>query len=133
MDGLNGEEPNESASRCTEYELGWLAGAEDREKGLLPKQYMGPCELPIRRGAEVIIPKGTEVEHRGSTRLTRRDVKVRLHDVNPGAPAYIDYWHSKREVIRPTVARVLWAGSGGYWSRADLSCVMNPHVGEESK
>jgi len=122
MDGLNGADPNESASRCDEYELGWLAGAEDRQNGFQAPAYFGLCELPIQRGAEVVIPKGTKIEHRGSVRESKRDSKVKLHDVYPGVPAYIE-WGSQK-VVRPTTAQVLWAGSGGYWSRASLADVM---------
>lgn len=124
MDGLNGADPDESASRCDEYELGWLAGAEDRQNGFQAPAYFGPCELPIRRGAEVVIPKGTKIEHRGIVRESKRDSKVRLHDVYPGGPAYVDYGHSGEKVIRPTAAQVLWAGSGGYWARASLADVL---------
>lgn len=127
MAGLNGEDPDESAARCEEYELGWLAGYEDREKGIKPDKYLGPCELPIRRGAEVIIPKGTLVKRGRESRATRRSYKVRLHDVYPGVPAYIE-WDSRRAVVRPTVARVLWAGAGSYWSEALLSDVVIPQV-----
>lgn len=132
MSGINGEDPDEEAAKCSEYELGWLAGYEDRGKGMLPQKYLGPCDLPIHRGDEVVIPKGTAVEHRGSTKVTRRDTKVTLHDVYRGMPAYIGL-DNRKVVIRPTDSQVLWAGSGGYWSRANLSDVLNPQAGEESK
>lgn len=129
MDGLNGQDPDESASRCEEYAQGWLAGAEDRQNGFEAPEYFGPCELPIRRGAEVVIPKGTAIEHRGTVREAKRNTKVKLHDVYPGLPAYIDYGHAGHKVVRPTAAQVLWAGSGGYWSRALLVDVMKGNQG----
>lgn len=127
MAGLNGEDPDESASRCDEYELGWLAGYEDREKGIRPSKYLGPCELPIGKGSEVTIPKGTEVKRGSKTQVTRRAFKVKLHDVYPGVPAYVE-WDSRKNVVRPTVARVLWAGAGSYWAEAILSAVV---IGDE--
>jgi hypothetical protein len=127
MAGLNGEDPDELDSRCEEYELGWLAGAEDREKGFQVPKYFGPCDLPIRRGAEVTIPKGTPVKRGRTVQVTRRAYKVKLHDVYPGSPAYVE-WDSRRAVTRPTAARVLWAGAGSLWAEAFLSDIV---IGEE--
>lgn len=128
MAGLNGENPDELDSRCEEYELGWLAGAEDRENGIQADKYLGPCELPIRRGAEVTIPKGTKVTRGRTVQVTRRAYKVRIHDVYNGVPAYVE-WDSRRAVIRPTAARVLWAGVGSLWAEAFLSDIT---IGEET-
>jgi hypothetical protein len=110
MAGLNGEDPDELDSRCEEYELGWFAGAEDREKGVRADKYLGPCDLSIRRGAEVTIPKGTPVKRGRVVQVARRAYKVKLHEVYNGAPAYVE-WDSRR-VTRPTAVRVLWAGAG---------------------
>jgi hypothetical protein len=123
MDGLEGEDPHETASKCEEYELGWLAGAEDREKGFQAPKYFGPCELPISRGSEVTIPKGTSVSRGREVHVTKRAYKVKLHDVYQGVPAYIE-WGNRSNVIRPTSARILWAGTGGSWSEALVSDIL---------
>lgn len=123
MAGLNGEDPDENAARSQEYESGWLAGCEDREKGIRPSKYLGPCEIPIRRKAEVTIPRGTKVTRGRKIQETRRSYKVRLHDVYPGNPAYVDY-RNQGVVVRPTEARVLWAGAGSYWAEANLGDVV---------
>jgi len=47
-------------------------------------------------------------------------------------PAYVS-WDGPRTVIRPTAAQVVWAGSGGYWSRANLVDILEPPVGDKSK
>lgn len=59
MDGLNGKEPT---SEYREYTDGWLAGTQDKESGFIPPKYFGPIDnLPLKRGDEVIIPKGTKI------------------------------------------------------------------------
>jgi|WetSurMetagenome_2_1015567.scaffolds.fasta_scaffold278089_2 hypothetical protein len=123
MAGLNGEDPDEMDSRCEEYELGWLAGAEDREKGFHAPKFFGPCELPISRGSEVVIPKGVKVIRGRVVSETKRAYKVRLHDVYNGVPAYVD-WGCHRVVVRPTAAKVLWAGTGSYWAEALLGDIL---------
>lgn len=124
MAGLNGEDPDENLQRLEEYEAGWLAGYEDREKGVQSSSFLGPVEeFPIKRNAEVVIPKGTQIQHRGKVTVAKRDYKVKLHDIYPGRPAYVE-WNDNRTVIRPTYARVLWAGAGGYWSEASLSDIL---------
>ena len=121
LDGIEGNDPT---STSTEYELGWSAGYEDREKGLKLRPYCGPVEnLPVKRGDTVTIRRITLV-HRsnGKTVEAKRNYKVTLHDVDQGRPAYVDYGHFvKPALIRPTIARVTWVGAGGYWSDCDLS------------
>lgn len=125
MAGLKGEEPS---SNLQDYEDGWLAGAEDREKlgsdPVLPK-YLGPCETPLKRGDEVSIPKGTTIStiYHG-VRKAGRTYTVKLHDVYPGMPAYRDYGYSSGVIIRPTAPKLVWPGTGGYWSEADLNEVL---------
>jgi hypothetical protein len=123
MAGLNGKDPDKDYSRSDDYESGWLAGVEDREKGVQANKYLGPCELPIQRGAVVTIPKGTSVSRGREVHVTKRAYKVRLHDVYNGVPAYIDF-RCQGTVTRPTAAHVLWAGSGGSWSEALLSDIV---------
>lgn len=126
MDGISGKEPDPELDRSDEYSKGWLAGASDREAGIAPPKFFGPCELPCKRGDEVTIPKGTTVSniHHG-VRKAGRTYKVKLHDVYPGVPAYIDYHHRSNPnedgVVRPTAPKLVWPGTGGYWSDADVN------------
>lgn len=39
-------------------------------------------------------------------------------------PAYRDYSSPGDKIKRPTPPRLLWAGTGGYWSEADLNEVL---------
>lgn len=135
MAGLKGENPDEAMAKSDDYSDGWLAGATERDRRLalgvaeseiVPK-YLGPCaELPLKRGDEVFIPKGTTVNtiHYGE-RHAGRAYKVKLHDIHPGMPAYRDFHSRDAAYIQPpTTPKLLWAGTGGYWSEADLNEVL---------
>ncbi len=101
----------ENAARCAT----WM-----RTKNVDAVAFIGPFRLnPFMRGQTVIVPKGTKVEHRGQVRETRRANRVVLASVDEG------YTHDDRG---PIVAspRIIWAGSGGYWSTVDLC--LNPHI-----
>jgi len=51
------------------------------------------------------------------TRTTGRTYKVKIHDFYPMAPAY--EYHG--EFKRPEPAKVIWPGTGGYWSEAAVA------------
>lgn len=133
MAGLKGENPDEVLAKSEDYSDGWLVGAEDRQRLLdllvpeaeiVPK-YLGPCtDLPLKRGDEVIIPKGTLIStiYHGE-RKAGRTYKVKIHDVYPGMPACRDY-HSAGRIQRPTAPKLVWPGTGGYWSEANLNEVL---------
>ena len=115
-------------------------------------------ELPIKRGQELTIPKGTLYHHRGELHETRRAYKVRVHSVLNGMSVCVGHIYkdghvnlnfmsrNDRETVeelygtsdlsqlwpRMTVRNnsiylpvsnpmVTWAGSGGYWSDADIN------------
>jgi hypothetical protein len=127
MAGIQGEDPNPELDFSEEYSVGWLAGAKDKEAGIIPPKYLGPVdELPCKRGDTVTIPKGTPVStiYHGE-RKAGRTYKVKTHDVYQGMPAYIDYHRGSNQnadhVVRPTAPEVIWPGSGGYWSRANVN------------
>ncbi len=119
LDGIEGKDPT---SKSDEYELGWLAGYEDREHGKKLAPFCGPVEtLPVKRGDTVTIPRMTPISYRGATKEAKRSYEVTVHDVSQGVPAYVDYGHFQEpKLVRPTMARVLWVGAGGYWSECDL-------------
>lgn len=122
LDGLEGKDPT---SKSDEYELGWLAGYEDKELGKKLAPFCGPVEkLPVKRGDRVTIPRMTVIRYRGESKEAKRSYEVEVNDVDQGVPAYVDYCHFQEPtLVRPTVARVIWVGAGGYWSSCDLADV----------
>lgn len=72
--------------------------------------------LPISKGQEVTIPKGTLVRTltKGSRRAGKT-YKVRVHHTLCG----MDSYHGKD----PLNPEVVWAGPGGYWSYCDINDV----------
>lgn len=113
LDGLRGTAPDPELQNLGEYAEGWLHGNEDRENGV-PDLFKDP-DPGLKRGATVKIPKGTRVHTVSSgERLTGRGYHVQIHDVYQVIPAYRD-----RTFIRPVPAKVVWPGTGGYWSTAN--------------
>lgn len=125
MRGLRGEDPEEGYHG--EYELGWLAGAEDRAAGKSDAAYLGFREdrdLPIKPGDTVTIPKGVVVKTIGKPpKPAGRTYKVRVDHILSGSNAYLEGNAFRREIVRPTSPKVRWAGTGGYWSEADINDV----------
>lgn len=117
MAGLRGEAPDPRLENASEYAEGWLRGQEDRSAGVDSNRFL---EAPsgLRRGAEVTIPKGTTVKtiYHG-VRSAGRTYKVKIHNVYDIVPAHIGY---DGKFVRPEPAKVIWPGTGGYWSEAAL-------------
>lgn len=121
MAGLQGQTPDPKLERSDEYATGWLHGSEDRAAGITAERFQEhPANL--KRGSMVKIPKGTTVStiYHG-VRQAGRDYLVKIHDVYPVVPAHLDY---RRTFSRPTPARVIWPGKGGYWSEAAVTDVV---------
>jgi hypothetical protein len=129
MDGLYGKDPDESSAYPGgAYEEGYLVGCEDRSKLLVGTKvpgYLGPqveSELPVRRGMEVTILKGTEVKVVGKPlRLAGKTYKIKVDHVAVGSCFYVTEDWKGKVYHRPEPTQVVWAGPGGYWSRSNLS------------
>ncbi len=123
--GLRGEDPDAELGRLNpRYEEGWLLGAEDRQKGVQPKKYMGyhgDAQLPIKQGQVVTIRKGTLVRCNGVTKPAGRTYKVIVRSLGCGCNIFVE-GNAFREQVRPmTSPTVIWAGTGGYWAEADIN------------
>ena len=116
--GLRGQEPDPLLDRLRDYETGWLHGTEDRAAGVPDRFQEAPQGLA--KGSSVMIPKGCTVRTFRGDRTAGRTYRVRIHDVYGVNPAHIGL----EGFVRPEPARVIWPGTGGYWSTAavlDLS------------
>lgn len=131
MDGIHGRDPNpelEAYDPLNDYQDGYLAGLAERESHTAwadpnwePPKLLGPQgDLPFKKGDKVKIPRATMIHttYHGNRRAGRT-YTVTLHDVYDGVPAHRDY--RTREVVAPQAPKALWAGTGGYWSTADLN------------
>lgn len=118
-------------------------------------------ELPIKKGDNIKLPKGTLYRHRGELREVKRATTVKVHHILPGLSMCVGYFsplfgkmywnylnrsdHSrlmdlyglnyKLEELWPIMRvdecgnvfiplsnpEIVWAGSGGYWSDADIN------------
>lgn len=118
MAGLLGENPDKELERFEEYEDGYLVGCEDKKAGL--KDIFQEAPEGLKKGSKVKILKGSKVKttYHGE-RLVGRTYTVTIHDVYQVTPAYREY--GGREFIRPVPAKVIWPGTGGYWSEAAVS------------
>jgi hypothetical protein len=109
---------------CTEAEAKERVHAEARDLGLLgeKRKFEGYCEnLPIKKGMEVTILKGTMVYSTGhDPKPAGRTYKVKVHHTICGSNQYLGYHN---EVIPPRNPRVCWAGSGNYWTEVDINDV----------
>ena len=131
MDGLSGRDPNPELDKSCDYTDGYLAGCADREAGLQVQKYMGyhrDEELPVSKGQQVTIPKGTVIQTMGSqpTKVAKRTYKVTVDHFISGSVAYRDYHgaHQDRNadgVVRPTSPLVSWSGAGNYWHRVSVN------------
>jgi hypothetical protein len=125
MDGLTGKEPNAELSG-TDYEEGWVIGAQDREEGVPVPVFFGPCEnLPLHRGSVVTIPKGAIIKQIGKEpRPAGKTYTVTLHDVYNGTTAY----RLGSDFVRPCPPRIVWPGTGGYWCEVDINRIPEAHA-----
>jgi len=125
MCGLRGEDPEDGYGEG--YELGWLAGAEDRAAGkkAIGLGYIADEYLPVKPGDVVTIPKGVVTKTIGKPpKPAGRTYKVKVDHTLPGSNAYLEGNAFRRGVVRPTGPKVRWAGTGGYWAEADLDDVV---------
>ena len=130
MDGLYNREINPELSNRpgSEYDEGYLVGSSDREAmqaaGTNPPKLLGfyeESDLPIKKGQEVIIKKGTVVKVIGrEPKPAGRTYKIKVNHVGCGNTFYIGHNFNK-EYIRPTPPVVVWAGPGGLWASADMN------------
>ena len=127
LDGLKGNDPDPKLSECpgSEYNEGWIIGAEDRKNGVLVPKFVGyhkDEELPVQRGMTVTIPKDTIVKTIGQDpKPAGKTYKVRVDHILGGTIAYWDNNGQSPRLIRPTAPSIRWAGSGGYWSEVDIN------------
>ena len=79
------------------------------------KGYHSEHQLPIRRGEQVVIPKGVTVHTthpKRDTYVTARKQRVTVDHILPGRS------EGGRHLENP---KVRWAGSGGYWCEVDIN------------
>jgi hypothetical protein len=130
LDALYGKDQDPEQT-CSEYEEGYIVGLCDRDElaaGTQPPKFLG-CyredDLPIKRGQEVIIPKGTMVKVVGKpAKPAGRTYKITVAHVNSGNTFYVKGSAFRKEYIRPTSPKVVWPGTGGYWAEADLNDIL---------
>ena len=127
MDALYGKD-QDPEHNSSEYEEGFIVGLYDRDEipvGKRPPRFLGYYQeedLPIKRGQEVIIPKGTMVKVVGKpAKPAGRTYKVTVNHVNSGSTFYAQGSAFRNEYVRPTPPKVIWPGTGGYWAEADLN------------
>jgi hypothetical protein len=127
MAGLKGQDPDSDLENNRDYSIGWLTGSEDRSNGVLAPKFDSMTDLstlPLRRGSEVIIKKGSKIHSmKDGNKVAGTTYKVKVHSISQGVPAYFENGCSG-EVHRPTSPKVIWAGTGGYWCEADLNEVL---------
>lgn len=130
MDGLRGLDPDVKLSEYVhgDYSTGYLFGCEDRANGMKDIPYLGTHEkdLPVKRGQVVTIKKGTITKTIGKDpKPAGRTYSVKVDHTISGSQAYWDHhciWGQKT-LIWPTAPQVCWAGTGGYWTNAELNDV----------
>lgn len=121
LDGILNREPNPRFEHCTEYEMGWLHGQEDQNNPERLKVLEAPT---VKRGDTVTVPKGTAIHSMKVGNTTAgRTYSVKLHDVYGMIQAGFD-----GGFVHPKPARVLWAGTGGYWCEANVFDVRKVEV-----
>lgn len=124
MDGLAGREPDPTLSSHIggDYEAGWLAGSEDRQQGKPYNPLLGEAgvTLGLKKGTEYLVVKGSVVWSAGpgGPKVAGRSYKVKVDHTYSGSQAHHDY---RGEFQRPTLPRVVWAGSGKYWHHVEVS------------
>lgn len=94
--------------------------------------------LPIKPGDTVIIPKGTLLRSTrpGESKFTaRRTYRVQVKDIYSGYDARHDAYALRKHHTLLRNPEVVWAGTGGYWTYADVNDVKLPGhektIGEE--
>lgn len=99
---------------------GLILGGEARKAGPTP-HFIGfyPDDMmPVKPGQEVTIAKGVVITHRGAKKVNERARKVKVHHLLSGSNFYGDH---RGEVRAITTPKVVWPGSGGYWSEVDIN------------
>ena len=93
--------------------------------------------LPIKPGDTVTIGKGTKIRKTDGKgwRLAGRTHKVRVHHILPGCTK-IERWPDDPKADKDGFVTshlsnpfVVWAGSGGYWTEADINDIPEAHSG----
>lgn len=112
------------------YEDGLLLGTQAREAGIAPLflGYLPDEMMPVKKDQEVTIPKGALIMHRGKTTLNARTRKVKVHHTISGANFYRDHHNTLHTITTP---KIVWPGSGGYWSEVDMNEI--PEIVEVAK
>jgi hypothetical protein len=100
LDGLQGRDPNPAVEGLRDYDLGWLAGANDKDSK--EKHQALECHF-IAKGHKVRVPTGKAYK-----------VTVQRYVAPRGAHVSL-----KGEFVPPQPAKVVWAGTGGYWSETE--------------
>lgn len=125
MHGLMGIDPQNE--EVEDYVNGWLGGSEDKERGVEVQEYQGPvASFAFTKGHKFTIPKGTMIfstRPNQTKKIARKTITVTAHDVYQGVPAYRT-WDHDGGFERPTCAKIVWSGAGGYWNEAPLSQVV---------
>jgi hypothetical protein len=101
---------------------GLTLGAEARKGGPVPPfiGYYPDDMMPIKKGQEVTIAKGVIITHRGAKKVNERTRKVKVDHLISGS----NFYRNHREDLHPiTTPKVVWPGSGGYWSEVDINDV----------
>ena len=116
LDGIQGRNPNPRCEGWSDYDEGWLRGAEDQHDAQ-KKAFLTPTTL--KRGSKVLVPKGTPRHStKDGLREAGRSYTVVLHNVYPAVGAYMCL---RDGFVYPRPAKALWAGTGGYWCETDAS------------
>lgn len=78
-------------------------------------------DLPIKRGDKVRIPKGTEIRSMGrkGTHKAGRAQTIIVNHMCTGSTS-LPFQGPPEHFSNP---KVIWPGSGGYWSEADINDV----------
>lgn len=83
--------------------------------------YHDLSDLPIKKGDKVRIPKGTEIRSMGAkgTHKSGRAQTITVNHMCTGSTNRL-FNDEAEHLSNP---KVIWPGSGGYWSEADINDV----------
>lgn len=92
--------------------------------------YVPPDQLPVLAGQEVVIPRGTRIRSthprvHGDT-FAKRTYRVRADHTISGMDRREDAYAIRKGFNLFENTKVRWAGTGGYWSEADINHVILP-------
>lgn len=119
MDGILGNDPDTTWDTYSEYNTGWLKGAAAKEQGVPAPKFLPTDTLPVQRGMQVTIPKGTPIwgTFKEGKKTAGRNYEVTVHSVDPTVPAY-KHGSQDYDFVPPKDANICWVGAGGYWHYA---------------